>query len=80
MAINNNDEINLPHLIKWKRILHQDAKKIIKPRGRNQNDYLGNMKNFEVNFGVGPAGTGKTYLAVAKAVEMLIQEEVKKLF
>ena len=38
------------------------------------------MKNFEVNFGVGPAGTGKTYLAVAKAVEMLIQEEVKKLF
>ena len=37
------------------------------------------MKNFEVNFGVGPAGTGKTYLAVAKAVEMLIQEEVKKI-
>ena len=36
------------------------------------------MKNFEVNFGVGPAGTGKTYLAVAKAVEMLIQEEVQK--
>ena len=37
------------------------------------------MKNFEVNFGVGPAGTGKTYLAVAKAVEMLVQEEVKKI-
>jgi len=54
-------------------------KKIIKPRSKNQNDYLGNMNNYEVNFGVGPAGTGKTYLAVAKAVEMLVTEDVKKI-
>ena len=37
------------------------------------------MSAYEVNFGVGPAGTGKTYLAVAKAVEMLISEKVKKI-
>ena len=37
------------------------------------------MNNYEVNFGVGPAGTGKTYLAVAKAVEMLVNENVKKI-
>ena len=36
------------------------------------------MRNFEVNFGVGPAGTGKTYLAVAKAVEMLSLMKSKK--
>ena len=54
-------------------------KKIIKPRGNNQNSYISNMGEYEVNFGVGPAGTGKTYLAVAKAVEMLVNEEVKKI-
>ena len=37
------------------------------------------MSEYEVNFGVGPAGTGKTYLAVAKAVEMLVNEDVKKI-
>jgi len=80
MAINNNEDIN-PAPISSSGSEHtiKTPKRIIKPRGRNQNDYLGNMKNFEVNFGVGPAGTGKTYLAVAKAVEMLVQEEVKKI-
>jgi phosphate starvation-inducible PhoH-like protein len=80
MAINNNDDINpAPISSSGNEYLIKTPKRIIKPRGRNQNDYLGNMKNFEVNFGVGPAGTGKTYLAVAKAVEMLVQEEVKKI-
>ena len=80
MAINNNDDINpAPISTSGNEYIIKTPKKIIKPRGRNQNDYLGNMKNFEVNFGVGPAGTGKTYLAVAKAVEMLVQEEVKKI-
>lgn len=37
------------------------------------------MSSYEINFGVGPAGTGKTYLAVAKAVEMLLSEKVKKI-
>jgi phosphate starvation-inducible PhoH-like protein len=80
MAINNNDDINpAPISSSGNEYLIKTPKRTIKPRGRNQNDYLGNMKNFEVNFGVGPAGTGKTYLAVAKAVEMLVQEEVKKI-
>ena len=55
------------------------SKKIIKSRGNNQNNYISNMSEYEVNFGVGPAGTGKTYLAVAKAVEMLVNEDVKKI-
>jgi phosphate starvation-inducible PhoH-like protein len=42
-------------------------KKIIRPRGKNQQDYIKNINKYELNFGIGPAGTGKTYLAVAAA-------------
>ena len=80
MAINQNDDINpAPISSNGNECIIKTPKRTIKPRGKNQNDYLLNMKNFEVNFGVGPAGTGKTYLAVAKAVEMLVQEQVKKI-
>jgi phosphate starvation-inducible PhoH-like protein len=80
MAINSNTELN-PEPISQdgKEHLIKAPKKVIKPRSKNQNDYLNNMSKFEVNFGVGPAGTGKTYLAVAKAVEMLVAEKVKKI-
>jgi len=44
-------------------------KKIIRPRGKNQQDYIKNINKYELNFGIGPAGTGKTYLAVAAAVD-----------
>ncbi|MDB2628453.1 PhoH family protein [Gammaproteobacteria bacterium] len=80
MAINNNDDINPASILSnGNECIIKTPKRTIKPRGKNQNDYLLNMNNFEVNFGVGPAGTGKTYLAVAKAVEMLVQEQVKKI-
>jgi phosphate starvation-inducible PhoH-like protein len=51
----------------------------IKPRGANQQRYLKNIQEHDINFGVGPAGTGKTYLAVACAVEALEREEVRRL-
>lgn len=51
----------------------------IKPRGLNQNYYLENIKNYDINFGIGPAGTGKTYLAVAHAVAALLAEEVQRI-
>jgi phosphate starvation-inducible PhoH-like protein len=80
MVINNNEDIHSsPTSSGGKEHIIKTPKKTIKPRGKNQNDYLGNMNNFEVNFGVGPAGTGKTYLAVARAVEMLVKEDVKKI-
>lgn len=80
MAINKNEGINAsPASLGRNECIIKTPKKIIKPRSKNQNDYLENMNNHEVNFGVGPAGTGKTYLAVAKAVEMLVKEHVKKI-
>ena len=51
----------------------------IKPRGDHQRQYVESIREFDINFGIGPAGTGKTYLAVACAVEALLQEKVKRL-
>ncbi|MCB1691277.1 MAG: PhoH family protein [Pseudomonadales bacterium] len=54
-------------------------KKSIKPRGKNQISYVRAIHNHDVNFGIGPAGTGKTYLAVACAVEALEQERIRRI-
>jgi phosphate starvation-inducible PhoH-like protein len=51
----------------------------ITPRGANQRLYVENVRQYDINFGIGPAGTGKTYLAVACAVEALEREEVRRI-
>ncbi len=51
----------------------------IKGRGANQVRYLHNVRTHDISFGVGPAGTGKTYLAVACAVEALEKELVQRI-
>jgi phosphate starvation-inducible PhoH-like protein len=51
----------------------------IRGRGPNQRRYLKSIQEHDVNFGIGPAGTGKTYLAVASAVEALKSEQVQRL-
>ena len=81
MVMNNNEDLQAVSASSEdiKEYVIKTPKKTVKPRGKNQNNYLSNMNNYEVNFGVGPAGTGKTYLAVAKAVEMLVNESVKKI-
>jgi phosphate starvation-inducible PhoH-like protein len=52
---------------------------VIRARGANQQRYLQNISQYDINFGIGPAGTGKTYLAVACAVSALEREEVRRL-
>ena len=52
---------------------------VIKPRGENQLEYLARVREFDINFGIGPAGTGKTFLAVAAGVESLMRDEVKRI-
>jgi phosphate starvation-inducible protein PhoH and related proteins len=52
---------------------------LVRARGPTQQQYLANMKSADLNFGVGPAGTGKTYLAVACAVEALENDSVRRL-
>jgi phosphate starvation-inducible PhoH-like protein len=51
----------------------------LKGRGANQKSYLTKIMENDINFGVGPAGTGKTYLAVACAVEALQAEKVRRI-
>ncbi len=52
---------------------------VIKPRGDNQLEYLQRVREYDINFGIGPAGTGKTFLAVAAGVEALMRDEVKRI-
>ena len=52
---------------------------VIKPRNPNQNSYVTNIISHDICFGVGPAGTGKTYLAVAAAVDALERQEVRRI-
>jgi phosphate starvation-inducible protein PhoH and related proteins len=54
-------------------------KEVIKGRGENQVAYLKSIQNHDLSFGIGPAGTGKTYLAVACAVAALEEESVRRL-
>lgn len=54
-------------------------KATIKPRGKNQQGYVRSILSHDINFGIGPAGTGKTYLAVACAVQALINDEIQRI-
>ena len=54
-------------------------KRSIKPRGHNQQLYVRAVRGHDISFGVGPAGTGKTYLAVACAVEALESQQVARI-
>jgi len=52
---------------------------MILTKGQNQTEYTQNIKRYDINFAIGPAGTGKTFLAVACAVEALEKQLVKRL-
>jgi phosphate starvation-inducible PhoH-like protein len=54
-------------------------KKVVRPRGGNQQSYIKNINKYEINFGIGDAGTGKTYLAVAAAIEALLSDKVQRI-
>ena len=52
---------------------------LIRPRGPNQAQYVHRVLTHDINFGVGPAGTGKTYLAVACAVDALERDQIRRI-
>ena len=60
------------------KITLKTPKTLVSPKGKNQQKYLEVISNKELVFGIGPAGTGKTYLAVAAAVNELITGKVEK--
>jgi len=52
---------------------------VIRGRGVNQSRYIRNIQTHDINFGIGPAGTGKTYLAVACAVSAFENDEIRRI-
>lgn len=71
-GIDNADNVEAIPIIRAKKVT-------IKPRGKNQQGYVRAVQMHAVNFGIGPAGTGKTYLAVACAVEALMNDKVSRI-
>jgi len=65
--------------ITQKEINIKTPKKSVIPRGENQKTYIVQGLSEGINFGIGPAGTGKTYLAVAAAVDALLNEKVDRI-
>jgi len=61
------------------KVLTVSSKKTISPKSLNQKKYLEAIRDKELVFGIGPAGTGKTYLAVAMAVMQLTRKRIEKL-
>ena len=53
-------------------------KKIITPKTINQKQYIDSVRKFDIVFGIGPAGTGKTYLAMAMAVSSLVKKDANR--
>ncbi len=60
-------------------VVIRTKRSLIKPRGLNQRKYVSSIQRNDINFGVGPAGTGKTYLAVACAVEALERDLARRI-
>lgn len=60
-------------------IVIKTKKVTVQPRGGKQQQYVTAVRRNDINFGIGPAGTGKTYLAVACAVESLLHDEVERI-
>lgn len=54
-------------------------KKVITPKTINQKNYIEKIRKYDIVFGIGPAGTGKTYLAMAMAVASLVKKEMNRL-
>lgn len=62
-----------------KQLQIQTPKTLVKARGDHQNGYISSIRTLDINFGIGPAGTGKTFLAVACAVDALERDEVRRI-
>ncbi|GAA3525227.1 PhoH family protein [Zobellella aerophila] len=62
-----------------KEVVIKTKRGLIKPRTPNQAQYVAHILSHDITFGVGPAGTGKTYLAVAAAVDALERQEIRRI-
>lgn len=77
---NEDDDDDNPYTVSYgKEVNIKTQKGVIKPRTPNQAQYVKNIVANDITFGIGPAGSGKTYLAVAAAVDALERQEVRRI-
>ncbi len=73
-------EQSAEHVPDYGKVVNIRTKRgVIKPRTPNQAQYVANILDHDIAFGVGPAGTGKTYLAVAAAVDALERQDIRRI-
>jgi len=70
---------SLRELLTGQKRINPSGRKQVTARGPNQKKYLEAIENNDIVFGIGPAGTGKTYLAVAMAVQYLLSKRVNRI-
>ena len=64
----NDTAVRIPHGFRW-----------VFPRGKGQTGYIQGMRDCDISFCIGPAGTGKTYLAVAEALRLVLSKKMRKM-
>ena len=77
-VMNQNSSTVISGVTSDEKFTLKTPKTLVSPKGKNQQQYLDVISKKELVFGIGPAGTGKTYLAVASAVNELITGRVEK--
>jgi len=77
-ALSEGESMSLKELF-LNNIPVSSKRRFIIPKTANQKRYLDSIKGFDIVFGIGPAGTGKTYLAMAMAVNALLKKEVTRI-
>ena len=75
--LGSNHSLDLKKIFMDKVCL-SSKKKIITPKTINQKEYIDSIRRFDIVFGIGPAGTGKTYLAMAMAISSLVRKEISR--
>ena len=78
--IKDDSAVNLrDYFLKEGQKQPEGTKRRVNPKSTNQRRYLEAIETFDIVFGVGPAGTGKTYLAMAQAVSYLLAKKVSRI-
>jgi phosphate starvation-inducible PhoH-like protein len=75
--LSSDQSVDLKEIFK-DEVYISSKKKVITPKTINQKIYIDSIRKFDIVFGIGPAGTGKTYLAMAMAISSLIKKEVNR--
>jgi phosphate starvation-inducible PhoH-like protein len=75
--LSNDQSADLRKIFK-DQVYISSSKKIITPKSINQKEYIDSIKKFDIVFAIGPAGTGKTYLAMAMAIAALMNREINR--